>query len=193
VIPSGTGQTGREACFSRIPCRFLAGKTLTANQIQFVNLVIGVFDSAQVGQMLSALDAIRQPAVRNTEGQVIPSVRQVQSVTGDLVSQKSRCTGAALTTTCNRMPLAVSQDSRLRPLIFSRRLHRSDYLHLPCGTAILWDCWAALSVWCSRQLDIRRWASSIWTAVIRDSMTLNRSLSFPRNPVAIMAHVYART
>ena len=69
---------------------FLAGKTLTANQIQFVNLVIdyltqsgwmraaqlyespftdfsprgveGVFDSAQVTQLLSVLDDIRQAA-----------------------------------------------------------------------------------------------------------------------------------
>ena len=69
---------------------FLAGKTLTANQIQFVNLVIdyltqsgwmraaqlyespftdfsprgveGVFDSAQVTQLLSVLDNIRQAA-----------------------------------------------------------------------------------------------------------------------------------
>jgi type I restriction enzyme R subunit len=69
---------------------FLAGKTLTANQIQFVNLVIdyltqsgwmraaqlyespftdfsprgveGVFDSAQVTQLLSILDNIRQRA-----------------------------------------------------------------------------------------------------------------------------------
>jgi type I restriction enzyme R subunit len=67
---------------------FLARKTLTANQIQFVNLVIdyltqsgwmrasqlyespftdfsprgveGVFDSAQVTQLLSVLDSIRQ-------------------------------------------------------------------------------------------------------------------------------------
>ena len=70
---------------------FLAGKTLTANQIHFVNLVIdyltqsgwmsaarlyespftdfsprgveGVFDSAQVGQLLSVLDEVRQTAV----------------------------------------------------------------------------------------------------------------------------------
>ena len=69
---------------------FLAGKILTANQIQFVNLVIdyltqsgwmraaqlyespftdfsprgveGVFDSAQVTQLLSVLDSIRQSA-----------------------------------------------------------------------------------------------------------------------------------
>ena len=69
---------------------FLAGKMLTANQIQFVNLVVdsltqsgwmraaqlyespftdfsprgveGVFDSAQVTQMLSILDSIRQAA-----------------------------------------------------------------------------------------------------------------------------------
>ena len=70
---------------------FLAGKALTANQIQFVNLVIdyltqggwmspaqlyespftdfsprgveGVFDFAQVGQLLSVLDEVRQTAV----------------------------------------------------------------------------------------------------------------------------------
>jgi len=69
---------------------FLAGKTLTANQIQFVNLVIdyltqsgwmraaqlyespftdfsprgveGVFDSAQVTQLLTIIDSIRQSA-----------------------------------------------------------------------------------------------------------------------------------
>src|SRR4029077_11539646 len=52
---------------------------------------------------------------------------------------------------------------------------------------------AAFSVWCPRQLDIRRRASSIWAAVIRDPMTLNRSLLFPRNPAEILAHVYART
>ena len=70
---------------------FLTGKVLTANQIQFVNLVIdyltqggwmspaqlyespftdfsprgveGVFDSAQVGQLLFVLDEVRQTAV----------------------------------------------------------------------------------------------------------------------------------
>jgi type I restriction enzyme, R subunit len=70
---------------------FYTGKALTANQIQFVNLVIdyltqggwmspaqlyespftdfsprgveGVFDSAQVGQLLSVLDEVRQTAV----------------------------------------------------------------------------------------------------------------------------------
>jgi type I site-specific restriction endonuclease len=70
---------------------FLAGKTLTANQIHFVNLVIdyltqsgwmsaarlyespftdfsprgveGVFDSVQLGQLLSVLDEVRQTAV----------------------------------------------------------------------------------------------------------------------------------
>jgi len=70
---------------------FLTGKTLTASQIQFVNLVVeyltqagwmsaaqlyespftdfsprgveGVFDSAQVGQLLSVLDEVRQTAV----------------------------------------------------------------------------------------------------------------------------------
>jgi hypothetical protein len=57
----------------------------------------------------------------------------------------------------------------------SRVLHRSDYLLFSSGTAVLWEVtgWAALSVWRSRQLDIRRWASSIWTAVIRDPMAPN--------------------
>jgi hypothetical protein len=68
---------------------------------------------------------------------------------------------------------------------------------LPHGRqmAILWEVTggAAFSVRRSRQLDIRRWASSIWAAVIRDPMTLNRSLSSPRDPVAILAQVYART
>jgi hypothetical protein len=77
----------------------------------------------------------------------------------------------------------------------SRLLHRSDYLHFSSGTASLWEVtgWAPFSVWRSRQLDTRRWASSICTAVIRDRITFNRSLSFPRNPAAILAHVYART
>ena len=76
-------------------------------------------------------------------------------------------------------------------------MFRSNYLHLSdtSGMAILWEVTggAAFSVWRSRQLDIRRRASSIWAAVIRDPMTLNRSLWFLRNPVAILAHVYART
>jgi hypothetical protein len=57
--------------------------------------------------------------------------------------------------------------------------------------AILWEeiGVAVLSVWRSRQMDIRRCASSIWAAVIRDAITFNRSLSFPRNPVAMLAHV----
>ena len=75
-------------------------------------------------------------------------------------------------------------------------MFRSNYLHLSdtSGMAILWEVTggAAFSVWRSRQLDIRRWASSIWAAVIRDPMTLNRSLSLSRNPIAILAHVYAR-
>jgi len=78
---------------------------------------------------------------------------------------------------------------------FKVMLFRSNYLHLSdiSGMAILWEVTggAAFSVRRSRQLDIRRWASSIWAAVIRDPMTLKRSLSFP--PVAILAHVYART
>jgi hypothetical protein len=74
---------------------------------------------------------------------------------------------------------------------------RKSMFHLSdiSGMAILWEVTggAAFSVRRSRQLDIRRWASSIWAAVIRDPMTLNRSLSSPRNPVAILAQVYART
>jgi hypothetical protein len=76
-------------------------------------------------------------------------------------------------------------------------MFRSNYLHSSdtSGMAILWEVTggAAFSVWLSHQMDIRRWASSIWAAVIRDPMTLKWSLSFPRNPVAILAHVYART
>lgn len=55
---------------------------------------------------------------------------------------------------------------------------RWKYLHLSdtSGMAILWDVngEAAFSVWRSRQLDIRRWASSIWASVIRDPITVNR-------------------
>jgi hypothetical protein len=53
---------------------------------------------------------------------------------------------------------------------FRRRTEalRSNYLHLSdiSGMAILWEVTggAAFSVRRSRQLDIRRWASSIWTA-----------------------------
>src|SRR6202011_1847548 len=87
----------------------------------------------------------------------------------------------------------LGSESRLKYRKRFSHTPRSDYLPFSSGTAILWEVigWAAFSVWRSRQLDIRRWASSIWTAVIRDPMTLNRSLSFPRNPVAIVAHVYA--
>src|SRR5712692_5754035 len=87
---------------------------------------------------------------------------------------------------------------RCESAVHKIRMFRSDYLHFSSdasGTAILWEVTggAAFSVWRSRQLDILRWASSIWTAVICDPMILNRSLSFSCNPVAIAAHVYART
>jgi hypothetical protein len=54
---------------------------------------------------------------------------------------------------------------------------RLNYLHLSdtSGMAILWEATdgAAFTVWRCRQLNIRRWASSIWAEVIRDPMTLN--------------------
>src|ERR1700730_1373522 len=56
-----------------------------------------------------------------------------------------------------------------------------------------WPDFAALRLSCSHQMDVRRSASSIWIAVIRDLIAFNRSLSFSPNPAAILAHVYART
>src|ERR1700730_7372165 len=56
-----------------------------------------------------------------------------------------------------------------------------------------WPDFAALRLSCSHQMDVRRSASSIWIAAIRDLIAFNRSLSFSPNPAAILAHVYART
>ena len=53
----------------------------------------------------------------------------------------------------------------------------SNTLHLSntSGMAIHWEATdgAVFTVWRCRQLNIRRWASSIWGEVIRDPMTLN--------------------